>query len=427
MNATILSRRLGFSLLLAASVFSYQGSASAQNCLLDFPAGGSPAVINISAPWDFETYPQTATAYFNDVVTTGNAEVAAGNYLGWCVDVPDPIGAASTSYSALMFSSCDTNLDAELQALGYQYPGSVYVSPLVWNEINYILNNKNGATFYDIQVAIWTLIGGPIDPEEVVSPPFPPWTQSAVNQLLAAAVKNAPLWKWQPQPGNVIAVVVAEITGSEPPVQLTIIEVPVPNTQTVCCNLQSQNCYGGSVWCNAHLTCSPHQACTVYCQNNSVTFTCNNGQTFTYAVPDCQVNFSSKCSTPSCSYQGGKWATSVPCSGDDQIFLSGCGIPWRSEFSRCSSICWTGTFSCSTPGVNCQWQCGASCYNANLSNCNALGVKPCHTISCGFGNGDNAGTPENCKSSCWGFSNQYNQGGNNYCGSWSGYGSFTSR
>lgn len=189
-------------------------------------------------------------------------------------------------------------------------------------------------------------------------------------------------------------------------------------TQTTCGNCGFQQCNGGYLWCNAQLCCSPGKDCTVYCQNASVTLTCR-GKTCTYSVPDCQVNFSSSCRTASCNYQGGNWCTTVPCQGDSQIFLSGCGIPWQSCFANCSSISWTGTFCCSTPGVNCKWVCGASCYNANLGNCGSIQVKPCYQNNCGFNNNDCAGTPENCKSYC--------QNGNNYCGSWSNSGSFTCR
>jgi hypothetical protein len=459
MNKTTVLKRLALLLLLPASLLDFQQSIFAQSssCLLSFPSGGGSATVDITVPWATESYPQSASSYFTDQVTVGNTEVPAGAYLGWCVDVPDSIGASQT-YPTLMFSSCDPNLNAELHALGYSYPGSVYVSSQVWNEINYILNNKNGATFYDIQVAIWNLIGGPIDPTQVVSPPYPPWSQTVVNQLLAAASRNASPWQWQPQCGGVIAVVVAEITGTEPPVQLTIIEVPVPCTQTICCSVPSQNCQGGSVWCNAHLTCNPGQACTVYCQNASVTLSCKDGKSYTYPVPNCQVNFSPNCWTASCSFQGGQWCTTVPCGGDSQIFLSGCGIPWQSDFANCNSLCWTGSFSCSTPGVNCQWQCGASCYNANLCNCSTIQVKPCYQNYCGYNNSDCAGTPENYKSFCQngnnnngnnnngnnngnnnnnnngnnnnnnnGNNNNGNNNANNYCGSWSSAGSFCGR
>jgi hypothetical protein len=204
--------------------------------------------------------------------------------------------------------------------------------------------------------------------------------------------------------------------------QLITIVQKCTNSQ-VCGNFNSQNPGGGYVWFNAHLNCNPGKACTIYCQGASVTLTCNDGKTYTFPVPDCQVNFSPKCSSGSCEFNGTQWITTLPCSGDDQIFLSGCGIPWQSDFANCKSVCWNGNFTCNTTGVNCNWQWSGACYNCNLSNCGSVNVKPCHNVPCGYPSGDQAGTPENCKSSCQG--GACGGGGSNFTGSWSSTGSFS--
>jgi hypothetical protein len=306
------------------------------------------------------------------------------------------------------------------------------VSPTVWHQINYLLNHKNGAYFYDIQVAIWELEtkGAPI-PANLLNGdaggyPYPKPT-GQYQALYAAAVANAA--GWQEACGDVIAVVVSVSSGTTTPDQLTIIEVPYPCTQVVCCPPPQQKCgwWGGSIWCNGQISCNPGKPCTITCQNASVTITCSSGHTYTYPIPNCQVNFSSKCSTATSCYQNGQWCTTVPCSGDSQIFLSGCGIPWQNDFNNCQSICWTGEFNCSTPGVSCQWQCASSCYNCDLSNCNTVQPKPCAQNYCGWNNNnDCAGTPENYKSYCSngnnnGWNNGWNWNGwnNSYCGNWS--------
>ena len=191
----------------------------------------------------------------------------------------------------------------------------------------------------------------------------------------------------------------------------------------ICGSFNSVSPKGGYLWCNAHLTCNPNKACTIYCQGATVTLTCNDGKTYTFPVPDCQVNFAAKCTSGSCSFDGTKWTTTLPCGGDNQIFLSGCGIPWQADFANCKSVCWNGNFTCSTTGVNCQWQWSAACYNCDLSNCGSINVKPCQQTQCGYNNSDCAGTPENCKSTCQG--GGCGTGGNNYCGSWSNTGSFS--
>jgi predicted amino acid-binding ACT domain protein len=200
--------------------------------------------------------------------------------------------------------------------------------------------------------------------------------------------------------------------------QLITIVSPKRVTSQVCCNFNATNPGGGYVWCNAHISCNPGKACTINCQDASVTLTCNDGRTYTFPVPDCQVNFSPGCTTAGCSFDGTSWTTTLPCAGDDQIFLSGCGIPWQSDFANCHSVCWSGTFSCDVPGTTCNWQWSAACYKCNLGSCGSVNVKSCHNTPCGYPGGDQAGTPENCKPSCQG--GACGGGGSNYTGSWSG-------
>ena len=235
---------------MAGSYLGLQPSAAGQqNCWVQFPPGGGSADVNITTPWA-DTGDYTAAdnpSYFTDVVTVGNAEVPAGTYLGWCLDFIDDIDFGPEDYTTLMYSSCDTNLDAELHALGLGYPGTVYISPQVWNEINYILNNKNGAYFYDIQFAIWTLIGGP--PQDYAAePPYPSVDTNEVNALLSTAASNAPTW--QLECGDVIGIIVAEIGGDYNPVQLTMLELPYPCvpcltvTKQVACLQPTNDCSG---------------------------------------------------------------------------------------------------------------------------------------------------------------------------------------
>jgi hypothetical protein len=340
---------------------------------------------------------------------------------------------------------------------GYSYPTSDTAgSAANWRAVNYILNNKVGS-YWDVQIALWNFIGGPV-PSGIpagtglvgmvpnpagnwVKEGYPAATPANVSAMVKAALNNAVLVpNWQPPSGGVIAVVlvvpaayIASSGATPTATQLTIMEVPVPKTQTVCCPPPTQPCPGGSVWCNAHLTCNPGRPCNIYCRNSSVTFSCKSGKTYTYPVPDGQVCFSEaspSCVTPNCSFTGGKWCTTVPSSGDSQCFLSGCGIPWQSDFANCTSVCWTGSFSCDTRGVTCSWEGGAACYSANMNNCGSVQVKPCYQNYCGYASDDCAGTPENYKSYCQGGNYQggnYRGGNNqgNYCGSWSSSSSFT--
>jgi hypothetical protein len=193
-------------------------------------------------------------------------------------------------------------------------------------------------------------------------------------------------------------------------------------TNSICAGFNSQNPGNGWLWLNAHVSGSPGSNCTLYCQNATVTLTCNNGKTYTYPVPNGTVNFSSTCTVATNWFDGTNWNTTLPCAGDDEIFLQGCAIPWQPAFAGCQNVCWTGVFSCNTPGQSFNWQWGAACYANSLPAYGALAPKACHQISCPNGqyynSSDHAGCPENNKPYCVGGGT--GGGGANCTGSWSG-------
>jgi uncharacterized repeat protein (TIGR01451 family) len=196
-------------------------------------------------------------------------------------------------------------------------------------------------------------------------------------------------------------------------------------TNTICGNFNSQNPGGGWLWCNAHISGTPGKKVTVFCQNASVTLNCTDGKSYTFPIPNGQINFSPTCTVASNWFDGTQWNTTLPCAGDDQIFLQGCAIPWQSDFANCQSVCWTGVFSCDTAGFACNWQWGAACYNNSQPACGSICPKACHKTSCPNGQyyspSDNAGCPENTKPYCVGGAT--GGGGSNWTGSWSGTGS----
>ncbi len=212
---------LGFSLANPT-----EGSAQIVNCWLSLSPPNDTGNIIISAPWNDPPYDYAAAdnpGVFQDQVLAAPPEIPLGHYVGWCIDTIDSITSYATTYNGVVYySSCDPNLDTELPQI---YPGSVYVSPMVWQEINYLLNHKHGAYFWDIQNAIWNLIGGP---PPVFPSYYPTLTPGVVSALLADANANAGVW--QPECGDVLAVVVGIPVTPQNQVtnQLTIIEVPYP-------------------------------------------------------------------------------------------------------------------------------------------------------------------------------------------------------
>jgi hypothetical protein len=193
-------------------------------------------------------------------------------------------------------------------------------------------------------------------------------------------------------------------------------------TNSICCGFNSKNPGSGWLWFNANVGGNPGQNCTLYCQNASVTLNCWNGQSYTYPVPNGTIHFSSTCTVATNWFDGTNWNTTLPSSGDGQIFLSGCGIPWQSAFAGCQNVCWTGVFSCDTPGLSFNWQWGAACYANNQPAYASMAPKACLQTPCPNGQyysaSDNAGTPENNKTYCVGGGTGL--GGGNYTGSWSG-------
>jgi uncharacterized repeat protein (TIGR01451 family) len=189
----------------------------------------------------------------------------------------------------------------------------------------------------------------------------------------------------------------------------TITTVPVTNSITCTPGSFSTNYYQ---WCNARLSCAPNCNATLYCKNATITFNCAGGHSYTYQVPDSQVCFSTHATSATNCFDGSKWCSTVPSSGDNEIFLAGCGIAPNANLGHCQSITWTGVFSCDTANVNCNWQFGTSSYNTDCTQYGNLGVKACYNVPCNNGSHyvstDHAGTPENCKTSCTG-------SGNNTC------------
>jgi hypothetical protein len=174
----------------------------------------------------YPNYPN-CNATFNTVVQNTNQPLPLGTYLTWCVDAGVQIDPSQgytvpgTIYTGELFSTCDTNLNNELPP---NHTPTMYVSPAVWQQVNYLLNHKIGTNFWNIQVAINDLVGGPAPS----SPGYPAFDPSVVQALLTAASNNAA--SWSPQCGSVVGAiyVIQQQAGTvlTNAVQLLMIEVP---------------------------------------------------------------------------------------------------------------------------------------------------------------------------------------------------------
>jgi hypothetical protein len=222
-------------------------AALAQYCL-SITSPNNTASISFSSPWwgNWNAGP----AYFSDNLTSDTAGIPAGTYLGWCADVIDDLNVGTTPisfpYTTLYSTSaCDTGLDTALGNIAANYQTSLQtVTPTTWNQINWLLNYKNNPNntiqyWYDIQLAIWTLLGQYNSLPSLAFaglPYYAPYNLIEVGNLVSAATTGGKTW--QPTCGGVIAVVVS-INNNNPndsvvnpysataPEQLTIFEYPV--------------------------------------------------------------------------------------------------------------------------------------------------------------------------------------------------------
>jgi len=190
---------------------------------------------------------------------------------------------------------------------------------------------------------------------------------------------------------------------------------------------------GGSIiWFNANFTASgiPSSGATIFFESSTIQFTAD--QPYNVAVPGAEIVFSPSATCASTSFNQGIWVTTVPVSGNDEIFLSGLAFPVPASFANVNGkvtgpVIWQGSFGSTAPGVSINWKWGAAVYTTFSTDYNQLLVKPTHNNGCFsiFNNGDHAGTPEGAAPSGISFKSfvvggARGGGGSNWTGSWSG-------
>lgn len=286
-----------FSLLtLSLAMGLGQKNVASAQCALSFsgPAGNAlTSFIDI-----YPNYP-SSDAYFNTVVQNAGQALPLGTYLTWCVDANtflDPsmgYTVPGTIYTGALYPDCDPNLNSKLPA---GHPATCYVAPAVWQQVNYLLNHKNNAYFWEIQVAINMLVGGP---PQGPSPPFPPYNPAVVSSLLSDASSNAPAWT--PSCGSVLGAVYvltnqAGVTLTTP-VQLLLLEVPfapitfsnTPPSTNLGCNPPAASIPSGSNPVNTNLvsaySCSGAPV-TITASKADTTNGCLITRTITYTAVD---------------------------------------------------------------------------------------------------------------------------------------------
>jgi hypothetical protein len=202
---------------------------------------------------------------------------------------------------------------------------------------------------------------------------------------------------------------------------------------TVVSNFNGTPINGGSyIWFNANFTASgiPSTGATISFTSSIITFTAD--QSYTLTVPDAKVTFdpNAACASTTFDTASNTWMTTVPISGNDEIFLTGLAFLVPPSFAdshgRVSGpVTWQGTFSSDAAGITASWKWGAAVYKTFSADYNNLGVKPTHSRSCLYNNSDHAGTPEGVDPGSGMLFKSFvvggarGGGGSNWTGSWS--------
>ena len=242
--------KAAIALVSVVLVLNSRSVAPAQSCWLNLPAyPGNSISLQLSS-----YYPTLSSAYSLLTAKVGSGPIPAAPpaalYPVWCMDEQTVLNTGQggdpvpfTSFTGYLFSSCDPNLDSELGQgnAGVGLPADVYVSPTVWQKVNYMINHRaftnapysgpvagyNFAFYWDVQQAIWSYVGGPLSEDY---PEYGLVSHGAVIQALTNAA-NAHAANWQPACGDKIAAI-ADLDPTylfDPldDVQLVFLEVPL--------------------------------------------------------------------------------------------------------------------------------------------------------------------------------------------------------
>lgn len=189
---------------------------------------------------------------------------------------------------------------------------------------------------------------------------------------------------------------------------------------------------GSTLWFNANFTAHnvPSSGVTIDFTNGNIAFTAD-GTSYNISVPNAKITFSSSATCTSTTFDSGSntWITTVPISGDDEIFLTGVAwpIPGGGLPGGANPVDFSGTYSAesSAPGLSIQMKWSVAAYSTFATDYNALQIKAGHKTACGQSNGDHAGTPEGVDNTNtpWKkflIGGPRGGGGSNFTGSWSG-------
>lgn len=219
------------------------------------------------------------------------------------------------------------------------------------------------------------------------------------------------------------------LSCSSPPPPPPVCATPATNSSNFNGTRVSAGAY---LWFNANFKANnvPGSGVTIDFTQGNISFTAG-GIAYSLAVPNARITFSPGASCTSTTFDSvtNTWMTTVPISGDDEIFLTGLAwaVPSPGLAPGANPVNFSGSYSAETsaPGLSIQMKWSVAAYSRFTTDYNALQIKAGHQTACGMSNGDHAGTPEGVDNTNtpW---KQYlvggprGGGGSNFTGSWSG-------
>jgi phospholipase C len=157
---------------------------------------------------------------------------------------------------------------------------------------------------------------------------------------------------------------------------------------------------GNVVWFSAVADITPRAASsplTVHFSGQWINLQLQDGTSLQIPAPNSEVVFSSSATSPTTTFTGGQWVTTVPVGFNGNVFIGGVGYQVPSGVSLAGAkVDWTGAYSGTTNSFTLEWQWAAAVYSSmggglgTSAFYNALGINA-------QTNSDNAGTPENFK------------------------------
>src|SRR4030095_6423406 len=157
--------------------------------------------------------------------------------------------------------------------------------------------------------------------------------------------------------------------------------------------------------------------------NGRITFTANSQQ-YTLNVPNAKVRFDAAASNATTQYVNNAWETTIPKNNNGFVFLAGLNFQVPANLpGNISNVTWSATISIDKPNITPIWKWAAAVYTS-FGSYSGIGVKPIDNKDRNFyNNNDNAGTPENFKSSV--VAGAKGTGGLSYTGDYSSSSSVT--